>query len=415
MSKNNWFNGAERAAWGGPESPEEVQSGKWDDYDFVGSPAPDHCRPLQERGVKVVPYIHFGQVYKDVDAGYAFPWQEHPDWLCYDEDGNKVRNPYLRPTAKPAYIACPNVKEYRQHCLRNLRELMETGPDGVFIDGIYATPCAGERLGIHEHIYHGVKDPAVLPRRGYCLSKSRRDQRMEIGTEEPDQLYAGIMLQKECYEMVKQYGQDRILILNCGDTSTLPDMAWDYLDCAMNEIFMFCTYLDWSWDTGTHLDCENHDVFDWLSVLEWDQRFIGRGKRIFNLPSFSPHDPRSADHVVYSFAVSSAYNCLFPCAPDGPTAVVSEFRLGVPLDPAPTWIGGVLYREFRNGAVAANPYGVAQRVIVPWRGKSDAAVQHFGPASYDRPFSDGRRLRIEADGSLVIRVNPARGTVLTPP
>ena len=133
------------------------------------------------------------------------------------------------------------------------------------------------------------------------------------------------------------------------------------------------------------------------------------GVRMANLSSFSEHDPARKNHALYAFCASKLWDALHYTHRSVDTdAWLRGIRLGRPLTDKPGSWGAVAYREYENGLVAVNLYGIAQQANVPWTDKPYDVESHFAQPCLREP------LEPEPDGSIVIKLSPDRCALIVP-
>jgi hypothetical protein len=98
------------------------------------------------------------------------------------------------------------------------------------------------------------------------------------------------------------------------------------------------------------------------------------------------------------------------CTTSDPTldAWIRDIRLGEPLTDRPGTWGAVFYREYENGLVVTNPFGVAQQATVPWTNKPEKMIVHGDSSGVSHgDVSAGQ-------GSLTLKLGPDRAALILP-
>jgi hypothetical protein len=175
-------------------------------------------------GIRVIPYV---TLYKVIDSSQvtdtyhtkAHPFfkeldlVDHPEWALIDENGN-IRRPFDAPTYRSGvHQSCTNVAGLAQAYVRGVKNVMEMGFDGVFVDNVHPYPtCYGPKFGKHEHIY-----------------------------PDKDNVFTYHLALKQVYDLVKQYGDDKVVMLNTGNGPS--EVYADCDDGTMVESYI-CTFVD---------------------------------------------------------------------------------------------------------------------------------------------------------------------------
>jgi len=402
---------AEHIGGGCPGRVEDLDTPPWRGYDVLThTPASrEWTEALHRRGIRSVPYLNLGYEYAS-----DYPPGEAPEFAVVDRLGRAQLNEnYRRHDGKLVYVSCHNTAACRDLCLKRAERIMQSGADGLFLDNAGPSPkCWGPRFERHAHVFAG--DPAARAdgRRPFCYSKAQRRYRLEVPIADPEQTYATAMLIRELRELVRGFRPDNVLIINGGDGSGMPPLFFEHVDGVMNEMFLYATYLDFNLPVPTDLDFQDHDVMDWLSVLEWEEQFQRGGVRLANFSSFSAHDPERKAHSFFAFCVSKLWDALYYTTTQADVDLwMRDIRLGAPLSEGPGACGAVLYREYENGLVAANLYGVAQEALVPWTGKPNEVTVHRSA----RGLSVARQtLKPDAEGMVPLKLFPDSAALIVP-
>ncbi len=411
---DNYLMTAEHIGGGVPKDPADLDTSAWRGYDVLTHTPPERKwnDELHRRGIRAMPYLTLTYQYIDAaTAGWAAG--ETPDCIIIDQLGRTQLHPnYLRHDGKLIYEICPNVRKARDLYLKRAETLMKSGADGLFLDNAAAARrCWGPQFGKHQHIHAGDASARAPGHLGFCYPKAARKYRLEIPIADEEQTYASAMLIREIRQLVQSFGKDKRVMLNGGEGSGLPPIFYENSDSVMNEMFIFTTYLDFNFPTPTHLDFQDHTPLDWLNVLAWQEEFTRRGVRMNCLPAYSPHDPARRRHSLFAFCMAKLYDALYYTTSDLELdAYLRDIRLGRPLTAAPGSRGAVFFREYENGLVLANPFGVAQQATAPWTSK---------PAKI-RALGDGRGVShgtIEPDtksGTITLKLMPDAAAISLP-
>ncbi len=278
----------------------------------------DYFTRIHALGIRAFPYVTFYQgfattTYEGVNL------KDHPEFIEIDAQGNLQRTGFWESEdAKNMYTTCPAVAAYQDAMVAWLRQIMELGADGVFVDNLSSRqPCFGPKFGKHKHV-----------------------------ADDSNEAFA--LLLKRVREVVKEHKPDGAVLGNSADPPSLPHVFWKYLDAEMLESYI-CTW------------ASKERWFDWNE--HWYQRgvklqpFIQAGKQVQAL-SYLGHTPYGVREDAF-FCYASArlagfvWNGGRPLS-DPDTAILYQIRLGPPLGPEQQ-DKGAHYRLFERGLVAVNP------------------------------------------------------------
>jgi len=297
-------------------------------------------RKLQKKGVKALPYISFYIGYRNPPAPdeppYTGNWlwldspywkavniKDHPEWILIGKNGEERWNfGYRR--------LCNNSPGFQEAVAEGLRNLMDLGFDGVFIDNVHPDEyCYGPQYGRHDHVHPG-----------------------ETHTE------SFIRTLKMAYDIVKSYGDDKVVIHNSGG----PDKRFaPYADGSMWESYI-CS---WAWP-GRSLTWGRSDL-TWEEVkegaLKW-QDYIASGKRILALsylyevpgPTGATHKPQLYDNAFFCYACARYSGFMWAdwfTLGYSRARILYKVRLGGPIS-GMIDRGDLHFRQFERGLVAIN-------------------------------------------------------------
>ncbi len=273
------------------------------------------CRALN---IRTFPYVTFFHANSHGEASQGFTsvdLRKHPDWIEVDEKGNRKRSKFwVYEDMKNEYLVCPNSAGYQDAMVAHVRELMEMGADGVFVDVVIAREsCFGPKFGAHQHLYD-------------------------------DQNHAYAMLLKRVREEIKKIRPDGALIGNSGNIAGLPPEFIRYMDADMLESYVL------SWASKGRNE-------HWLEKNKSVQPYLRAGKAIQALDTLgsTPYGLREDGFFAYACARlgglvwNEGLSIGIPEISD-----LHRIRLGKPLI-EDREENGVHYRAFENGLVAVNP------------------------------------------------------------
>ena len=408
---DNFLMTAEHIGGGVPKHPEELDTPAWRGYDVLThTPAERQWTDeLHARGIRSMPYLTLTYQYIGNSAA-GWDAAQTPEVIIIDQLGRpQLHENYRRHDGKLIYEICPNTRQARDHYLQVAERIMASGADGLFLDNAAAARrCWGPQFGRHEHIHAGDLRARAEGHLGFCYPNAARKYRHEIPIADEEQTYATAMLIREIRELVRSYGADKRVMLNGGEGSGLPPIFYENADSVMNEMFIYTTYLDFNFPAPTQLDFMDHTPLDWLNALAWEHQFSG-SVRMNCLSAFSAHDPDRRRHAIFAFCAARLWDALFYTTAD-PTldSWLRDIRLGMPLHEKPETWGAVCYREYENGLVLLNPYGVAQQATLPWTNKPEQIIAH-GDAHNVSPGP----LEIN-NGTVTLKLNPDSAAILLP-
>ncbi len=294
-------------------------------------------------GIKVIPYVSLYKVIDSHEVKDTFHtkdhpfWKEldlvdHPEWALIDENGN-IRRPFNSAGYRSGVQqSCTNVAGLAEAYVRGVKNLMEMGCDGVFVDNAHPTPvCYGPKFGKHKHLY-----------------------------PDKDNVYTYHLALKQVYDLVKQYGNDKVVMTNTG---VGPNPVFrDCEDGSMVESYL-CA--------GFTQDRERYMTFE--KVIEWPKEqkhidYIASGKAIVTLSYLGGTKYPIKEDAFFTKATAEMSNFLWTTNVDHHTwtTKVGDHRgndaarlmLRMNLKDPLTEIEdkeGVTYRVFSNGIAAVNP------------------------------------------------------------
>ena len=344
-------------------------------------------------GIKVIPYV---TLYKVIDSRQVtdtyhtkhHPFYkeldlvDHPEWALIDENGN-IRRPFDHPSYRNGvHQSCTNVAGLADAYVRGVKNTMELGVDGLFVDNVHPYPvCFGPKFGKHEHIY-----------------------------QDKDNIYTYHLALKRVYDLVKQYGADKVVMLNTGGGPRAI-----YADCddgTMIESYI-CTFVKKRYHPQNRWN-------DFSQVMKWAKQhtdYIASGKGLVALSYVGYTSYPVKDDTFYCGACGKLSGFLWtPNAWDSGWATKTGDRPGndiirilyranlkKPLTPIKEK-DGITYRIFANGIVAVNP------------GNSSINVQLPVPDSFTEmcDLYSGIILPV-SDGKIAILIPPESGRLYISP
>jgi hypothetical protein len=326
----------------------------------VGSqPSPEVLKRMQAAGIPLLYYVVFSELLdtsEEVKCGNKiYPeWDEsllheerdlskHPDWITIDESGKKRRAQFGLDNNRPGlFNTCFHQKGLMEAIEKQIRALMELGYNGVFVDVAEIPPeCHGPQFGIHEHAE---------------TNKTNFDKYMEA--------------LDLIYRVVKEYGPDRIVVLN----ESRLDSHWRRADSLMWEN---CIY--------DHTDQEQQlqSKAELIAKGKEYAKAVSAGKVLFQLSYAGKKNPWQRSIYTYCYArlfgfTWSDWNETYQSEPEKAVRLYS-LRLGEPLAEATEMEGGVWRRDFPHAIVLWNGDETPASVNLAAQGKTE--LRNFSDAS----------------------------------
>lgn len=308
----------------------------------------DRCH---RAGIRVIAYVNYmelldTEVETKAKGRIYYEWLQsaehesldiarHRDWVCIGENGEEVKSVWGSNHGHPGlFYTCFHQAGLQQAALGQVRAIMEMGADGVFIDNAGAVAdCCGDRFGRHPH-----PDPSMNNTQMYEL------------------------LQRRIYELVKSFGEDRIVMQNSG---IIPS-HWAYCDAQMWEACV--------WGNGTPGRMQEWEELEYAGTEA--EEAVKRGKTVVLL-SYLDAAPKgeAVDRALYAYCYARLFGFLwadwfgFEETPGctEPAHDLYSVRLGRPVSSIKR-SKDAIYRVFEHGIVLVNPTASEVSVEIPARG-----------------------------------------------
>ena len=257
--------------------------------------------------------IYESEFYKRMDIS------QHPDWIWVGEKGypREELAAYEDKDGASRQV-CPNSPGFREAALEATKAMLDLGVDGIFLDCVEnhrRKKCWGPEFNLHTHV-----------------------------SPELDDNETWVRLQEEIYTLVKQYGEDKVLMLNGGGGTT------EYLRHA--DAFMLESFL------LTHVSTRRWQ--SWEQVYKRAQEIlpsIDAGKVPLAL-SYAGYTPRGMDEdAFYAYACARLFGYSWAdwfTLADARSTLLYRLRLGAARSKM-LKSNGMFYRLFEDGVVAVNP------------------------------------------------------------
>jgi len=324
---------------------------------------------LKQVGVRPIPYVTLYQQpiyveYQGIDL------RLNPDWIEMTREGERRRTSFWESEdQKNWYVVCPWVQAYREAICAYVRRLMEMGAAGIFIDNLgKRQECFADRMGLHQHT-----------------------------VSDPNEAFALVL--REVRTVVREFGNDKVVLGNSADPPSLPQAWWPYLDAEMAESYI-CTWVS------------KERWFDWHA--RWNamgrqlREILAAGKAIIALSYLGHTDNTIKDDAFFCYCSARLSGFIWAAGGDilrdNEARILYSLRLGRPQGEEQE-DNGVHYRLLERGIVVVNPEPEERALQLP------PAVS--GQALYD-VYAGGPTANERGDGRLVIPAASGRVYLYAP-
>jgi hypothetical protein len=325
----------------------------------VGSqPGPEILKRMQAAGIPLLYYVIFYELLdtkEEIKSGNKiYPeWYEsllheerdlsnHPDWTNIDESGKRRRAKFGLDNNRPGlFNTCFHQKGLMESIEKQIRALMELGYKGIFVDVAEIPPeCHGPKFGIHKHAE---------------TDKTNFDKYMEA--------------LDLIYRVVKEYGPDRIVVLN----EPRLDSHWQRADSLM-------------WENCIYDHTDQGQLQSKAELIAYGKKYakaVEAGKVLFTLSYAGKKNPWQRSIYTYCYSqlfgfTWSDWNEMYQADPEKAVRLYS-LRLGKPLAEATEMEGGVWRRDFPRAIVLWNGDETPTSVSLAAPGKTE--LRNFADAS----------------------------------
>jgi hypothetical protein len=286
-------------------------------------------------------------------------------------------------------MICVNSETYQKEMLAYLRGLMNRGVDGIFVDntGPRTIQCYGEGV----RIGYSSRYKTVLAESPRLSFKDPRLGEVPIHRHlypDKDQSYALRQMLIKVRAMVKEYGADKIMLINGG-----LEFA-DAADGTMIESYV-CS---WAWKGRRQR---------WEQLKQAAARYapyLASGGTVIALSYLGETQSTVKDDAFFCFAAARLSGFIwsdYQTLGDNPATALYQAHLGAPVGPLAEAAPGVDYRWFEKGLAMVNGTDAAAAVRIPMAGPRVRAV---------RDLYEARELAPQS-GALVLSVPPQSGRV----
>jgi len=289
-----------------------------------------------------------------------------PELAIYDKRGVRQRCIFADQNSPYRIEICPNTRGVVEEPEKEVRRIMATGVDAVFIDHVFGvSKCHGEELGIHEHLYH-EDDIHDLPEEHLRFAPGT-----DAPNDDPLSNFAYAMLLRRMHDVVAEYGDDKVLI---GNTTfwpfkysaklkkyvlfspavhrRVPELFWRYMDCGMVESYMFVPKRFVSAESNASTNVTWRTYPEWEREAEIPAHYRELGRRLIALPYFGTRARK--EDAFFGYAAARLDNLIWMGGHGRSTRQFCTFRLGVPTSQKQRR-GPLRWRSFQHGVIALNP------------------------------------------------------------
>jgi hypothetical protein len=353
-----------------------IKDGTFDGTSIKGTSLISHVpvsqtafKQAHEQGFRVIPYVHFTDIHSFYADQDIFLFQ-HPEVLLKDETGKWVHLPMggnngINTDRVYRLLICANNPTYVKLSLAYIKKIMDWGADGIFIDNVgNRNECFANRSEktinpefgpyVHEHIY-----PAAT--HNFAFNRFLQSVR----------------------ELVKSYGEDKIVLLNSGIGQEFQKNG----DCCMWESFIY----SWAWEGRRHTW---EDVKKRAQGNAW---YLNSGRRITALSTINSSNKDAKNDAFWAFSAARLVDFIWWSDLNGTGAEdLYQAHMGKGLESFKE-TNGLAYRAFENGIIVLND------------SMNDQNAELILPAGFQP-----KRLRDIFNGSKIIQVNNKKVKVAIP-
>ncbi len=274
-----------------------------------------------KQGFRVIPYLHFTDIHTYYADQDVFMFQ-HPEILLVDAEGRWVHIPMDGSERIFRFLTCANSPSYWKLSLAYVKKMMDWGADGVFIDNVgKRAPCFATKLP-------PVRNPEFPP---YVHEHLFPDT-----TEN----YAWDRMLQTIRALVKSYGEDKIVVLNSGISTSLQKDG----DCCMWESFIY------SWASQGR----RHTWEDVKKRARDNAWFLKAGRRITALSYLDTTRKEVKEDAFWAFSAARLVDFIWWTTLNGTGAeILYRAHMGKGLEPLEE-THGLAHRTFENGIIVLN-------------------------------------------------------------
>lgn len=283
-----------------------------------------------QQGYKVIPYVHFTDIhtyYADQDVFYF----HHPEILLKDEKGRWVHLPMDGTDRLFRLLVCANSPSYWKQSLAYVKKLMDWGADGVFVDNV------GNRAPCHAPEFTGLNPEFGPFVHEHLFPEASHNEAFD-------------MFLQAVRQLVKSYGEDKIVILNSGIETEFQKDG----DCCMMESFIY----SWAWE-GRNPGQSWTDIRKRVGDNAW---YLNAGRKLTALSYLDAHRKEVKEDAFWAFSAARLLGVIWWANLENTGAeMLYRTHMGKPLQSLQE-TGSVAYRAFENGVIVLND-GAKEEVL----------------------------------------------------
>jgi hypothetical protein len=310
--------------------------------------------------------------------------QQTANALLIDRDGRFVDTLMDGTYRLHRKLTCANSTTYQREMLAHLRTLMDRGMDGIFVDN--TSPRRIECYGEGMRIGYSSRYKTVLAESPRVQFKDPRLGDVPVHHHlyaDRDQSYALRQMLVKIRAMVKEYGADKIMLINGG-----PEFA-DTADGTMIESYV-CSWA-WKGRRGNWADLKR-------TAAQYAP-YLASGGTVVALSYLGETQSTVKDDAYFCFSAARLSGFIwsdYQTLGDNPATRLYRAHLGAPAGALAPAAPGVDYRWFKKGLVVLNGTDTPATVDIP------------APAGWKIMFDlyDGRA--VAASGGLLRLTLPAQ-------
>jgi len=316
-----------------------------------------HLEDAHRNGFRTITYIGCMDTFVDETGfegrSYRLPFQkEYADVLLMDENGHFVNTLMDGTYRMHRYLICANSKTYVQKMSEYIRNIMDMGSDGLFIDNIgKRKECSGHGL----RVGYSERYKTIIAESPKVKQYDRELERLPVHTHiYPHQghNYAFREFLLQIQNLVKSYSEDNIIIHNGSS---------DFADCA--DGIMIESYIcSWAWEGRRE---------NWSQLKELAKRYephLSAGGQIIALSYLGRTQTTVKDDAYFCYAAARLSGFIW--VGDDAAKELYRVHLGEPLS-ALICSDGIDYRIYRNGIIAMNGDNFDQTITIAMPSEAD--------------------------------------------
>lgn len=341
-----------------------------------------------KHGLRTITYIGCMDTFVDETdfegRSYRLPFRkEDADVLLMNEEGCFVNTLMDGTYRMHRYLICANSTTYVDKMLEYIKNIMDMGGDGLFIDNIGPRKeCYGHGL----HVGYSERHKTIIAESPKVKQYDSALEKLPIHTHihpERDHNYAFRQFLLQVRDLVKNYSADNIIIHNG---------TADFADCA--DGLMIESYIcSWAWEGRRE---------NWSRLKELAKKhepYLSAGGQIVALSYLGRTQTTVKDDAYFCYAAARLSGFIW--VGDDTVKELYQVHLGEPRTPLLS-SDGIDYRIYRNGIIAINGEDIDKTVTISLPGEIDfnAVFDLYG----------GKLISVE-EGNLPLSIPASSGRV----